>query len=346
MRLDDFDFTLPEASIAQRPASPRDSARLLSVGSAGFKDAIFRDLPHLLDPGDLLVFNDTRVIPARLDGRRDAVQVSVTLHQAVDDGAWHVFARPAKRLRLGDIIQFSEDFSATVLAKRPTGDVTLVFDRSGSDLIQAIERYGYMPLPPYIRGGVADDRDKADYQTMFADRKGAVAAPTAALHFTPSLIAALDARGIHHVKVTLHVGAGTFLPVKVENPDDHIMHEEWGEITPEAAAKVRAVKQAGGKIVAVGTTAVRILESATDAHGQVQSFAGTTQIFIRPGYRFRTVGRMVTNFHLPKSTLFMLVAAACGLDRMKAAYTHAIAHGYRFYSYGDACLLDVEQSDE
>ncbi len=339
MRVDDFDFELPRDLIAERPACPRDAARLLRVAADGLDDLAVRDLPGLLHPGDVLVVNDTRVIPARLVGRRGTATVEVTLHQRVGPDCWKVFARPAKKLRPGDRIDFSDGFHAEVTAKGEAGEAALRFDRAGEALMAALEEFGRMPLPPYIRRGEADERDRGDYQTVFSLHPGAVAAPTAGLHFTPDLLAAIDARGVRRVTVTLHVGAGTFLPVKVDDTDDHRMHAEIGVVTAEAAAAVNAARATGGRVVAVGTTAARLLESATDPIGTLRPFDGTTDIFITPGYRFRLVDMLITNFHLPRSTLFMLVAAFAGLDRMKTAYEHAKATGYRFYSYGDACLL-------
>jgi S-adenosylmethionine:tRNA ribosyltransferase-isomerase len=340
MRVDLFDFELPPERIAQRPAEPRDSARLLHVGPGGVADRMVRDLPQLLRPRDLLVFNDTRVIPARLTGLRGAAKVSVTLHQALSADSWRVFARPAKRLRPGDQIVFAPDFSAETVERGPGGDVVLRFDRGGAELMAALHQHGLMPLPPYIRGGVADARDAEDYQTLFARKEGAVAAPTAALHFTPALIGALAAGGIETTMLTLHVGAGTFLPVKVDDTADHVMHEEIGELPGDASQKINAARLAGGRIVAIGTTSLRLLESAATEAGTVRTYSGPTSLFITPGYRFKSVDVMMTNFHLPRSTLFMLVAAFAGLERMKAAYMHAITQGYRFYSYGDACLLE------
>ena len=354
MRSDDFDFDLPRKLIAQHPAVPRDAARLLVVGN-GLRDRGVRDLPALLRPGDVMVVNDTRVIPARLFGRRGAANVEVTLtepEETVGGGAgggrWRAFARPAKRLRPGDRIEFGDRLSARVAAKGERGEVTLVFDLGtfdpgATELRAKLERVGAMPLPPYIRrarGGSHRDRD--DYQTIFAARDGAVAAPTAGLHFTPELLAALDARGVARVVVTLHVGAGTFLPVTAEDPREHCMHAEWGEITPGAAAAVNAAKAQGGRVVALGSTALRLLETAADDKGDLHPFTGKTDIFILPGYRFRIVDLMLTNFHLPRSTLFMLVCAFAGTARMKRAYAHAMEAGYRFYSYGDACLLAPE----
>jgi S-adenosylmethionine:tRNA ribosyltransferase-isomerase len=346
MRVDLFDFELPPERIAQRPIEPRDSARLLSVRASGLADHIVRDLPDLLRPGDLLVFNDTRVIPARLIGRRGAARVSVTLHQALGTDIWRVFAKPAKRLRPGDRIAFADDFGADVIERGPLGDVVLRFDRGGADLIAALHRYGAMPLPPYIRGGVADARDQDDYQTLFARQEGAVAAPTAALHFTPDMMAALQARGVQSTMLTLHVGAGTFLPVKTDDTDDHVMHEEIGVLSTQTADMINATRKAGGRVIAVGTTSLRLLESAARDDGVVEAFAGATAIFITPGYRFKAVDLLMTNFHLPRSTLFMLVSAFAGLARMKSAYDHAIASGYRFYSYGDCCLLEPQHHEE
>jgi S-adenosylmethionine:tRNA ribosyltransferase-isomerase len=340
MRVEAFDFTLPSELIAQRPIEPRDASRLLLVTETDVADRHVRDLPDLLNPGDLLVFNDTKVVPARLAGRRGAAHVSVTLHQALGLDTWRVFAKPAKRLRPGDRIEFAPDFAAEVMEKRAEGDVVLRFDRAGAALIEALHRFGTMPLPPYIRGGIADERDRTDYQTLFAKIEGAVAAPTAALHFTPTLMAALERRGVASTLLTLHVGAGTFLPVKAEDTDDHVMHEETGVLTAESAEVVNRTRACGGKVVAVGTTSLRLLESATDDTGSVAPFSGPTALFITPGYRFKAVDRLLTNFHLPRSTLFMLVAAFAGLDRMKAAYEHAKEARYRFYSYGDCCLLD------
>jgi S-adenosylmethionine:tRNA ribosyltransferase-isomerase len=339
MKVDTFDFNLPRACIAQRPMTPRDAARLLVVnGEIG--DSRMSDFPRHLHPGDLLVFNDTKVIPARLSGRRGQAKVEVTLHKSVDTTTWKAFARPARRLRKGDRIDFAPGFAAEVETKGEAGEVTLSFEYGGADLETALERFGVMPLPPYIkRPNFADPRDRDDYQTMFARIPGAVAAPTAGLHFTPGLLDDLDARGIERIALTLHVGAGTFLPVKVEDVADHKMHAEWGEITAPAAAAVNATRARGNQVVAVGSTALRLLEAATDAAGRLRPFAGETDIFITPGYRFRTVDRLLTNFHLPRSTLFMLVSAFAGTRRMKHAYAHAKDTGYRFYSYGDACLL-------
>jgi S-adenosylmethionine:tRNA ribosyltransferase-isomerase len=339
VRVDLFDFDLPIERIAERPASPRDAARLLVVGN-GRTDHVVRDLPTLLRAGDLLVVNDTKVIPARLTGRRGPAKIEVTLHMRRAPDRWVAFARPAKKLKPGDRIEIAPDFAIEVLEVRGGGEVVLGFPVGDGALLDALERHGSMPLPPYIRRAAgADARDRADYQTLFAREAGAVAAPTAGLHFTPGLDAALTDAGIARVALTLHVGAGTFLPVRAEDTDDHRMHQEIGRIAPETAERINATRRAGGRIVAVGTTACRLLESAAEADGTVRAFAGPTDLFILPGYRFKAVDLLMTNFHLPRSTLFMLVSAFAGLERMKAAYAHAIQSGYRFYSYGDACLL-------
>lgn len=340
MRVDLFDFDLPPERIALRPARPRDAARLLLVPGAGpFEDRSVRDLPELLRRGDVLVFNDTRVIPAQLEGRRGEAKIGATLHKRIDLRRWQAFIRNAKRLRAGDIIEFGGDVAAVAEQRHDDGSWTLAFP--GDEPVELLlERAGQLPLPPYIAGKrPTDDADKADYQTMFAVRDGAVAAPTAALHFTPDLLAAIDQAGIGHETLTLHVGAGTFLPVKAEDTDAHKMHAEWGTISPETADRLNAARAAGGRIIAVGTTSLRLIESATDEAGTIQPFAGDTAIFITPGYRFKGIDGLMTNFHLPKSTLFMLVSALMGLERMQAAYAHAIAHEYRFYSYGDSSLL-------
>ena len=340
MRVDEFDFELPRELIAEHPASPRDAARLLHVARDRLDDRIVRELPALLRAGDLLIVNDTRVIPARLRGRIGMGGIEVTLHKRLDPSTWLAFARPAKKLKPGVRIEFGDGLQAETIEKREAGEVALCFTASGEALMQALEGQGEMPLPPYIRREHAEAADRADYQTLFARAPGAVAAPTAGLHFTPDLLAALDAKGIGRASVTLHVGAGTFLPVKVDDTDDHRMHSEWGSIpqaTLEAIAQARA---AGGRIVAVGTTSLRLLESAAREDGSVGAFEGETDIFITPGYRFRAVDLLLTNFHLPRSTLFMLVCAFAGMARMRAAYEHAKASGYRFYSYGDACLLE------
>jgi S-adenosylmethionine:tRNA ribosyltransferase-isomerase len=344
MRLSDFDFALPDDRIALRPADPRDSARLLVVApGAALDDRRVHDLPGFLRPGDMLVFNDTRVIPARLNGtrtREDAVvKVEATLHRRLSPASWTAFMKPGRRLRAGDAIMFG-DLGAMITGKGEGGEVTLAFDRSGPELDAAIAKQGLMPLPPYIaakRG--EDERDHADYQTVYARLDGSVAAPTAGLHFTPGLLETLKAHGVHSAFVTLHVGAGTFLPVKTDVVAEHRMHAEYGEVSPQTAQAINAARAAGGRIVCVGTTSLRLIESAADEDGVVRPFAAETSIFITPGYRFRVTGGLMTNFHLPKSTLFMLVCAFAGQDVMRAAYAHAIAEHYRFYSYGDGSLL-------
>ncbi|WP_297002881.1 MULTISPECIES: tRNA preQ1(34) S-adenosylmethionine ribosyltransferase-isomerase QueA [unclassified Thalassospira] len=341
MKVDLFDFELPRDRIAEHPANPRDAARMLDLSGDGTQDRIVRELPDVLRPGDLLISNDTRVIPARLFGKRGEAKVEVTLHKQEGLGTWVAFAKPAKKLRIGETFKVNDEFEAEVLAKKDGGEVTLRFNKSGADLIAALEEFGVMPLPPYIRrdaGG--DDQDKSDYQTIFAQKDGAVAAPTAGLHFTPDLLANLDERGINRRTITLHVGAGTFLPVKVDDTDDHKMHAEWGSISKEIADLINETRANGGRVVAVGTTSLRLLESAAREDGVVEPFEAETDIFITPGYKFRAVDMLLTNFHLPRSTLFMLVSAFAGFDRMKAAYQHAIDNEYRFYSYGDCSLLE------
>jgi S-adenosylmethionine:tRNA ribosyltransferase-isomerase len=355
LRTDLFDFHLPEELIALRPVHPRDAAKLLVVTPGmpePLADKVVTDLPALLLPGDALVFNDTRVILAALKGVRTrgeaTAHIAVTLIEHLGESRWQALARPAKRFEPGDRLQFGEGGNACALgaldarveAKGMDGEVTLAFDLSGPALHDAIEAQGAMPLPPYIAARrPADDQDRCDYQTTFARLEGAVAAPTAGLHFTDAMMQALDARGISRYFVTLHVGPGTFLPVRSEDTAGHKMHAEHGIISPQVAAALNAVKTRGGKVVAVGTTSLRLLESATDEGGTLKPFVGETDIFITPGYRFRFVDRLLTNFHLPRSTLFMLVAAFSGLETMKRAYAHAIEERYRFYSYGDACLL-------
>jgi S-adenosylmethionine:tRNA ribosyltransferase-isomerase len=339
MKLSDFDFDLPQDRIAQHPARPRDAARLLEVGSGALADRGVRDLPALLRAGDLLVSNDTRVIRAQLSGLRGAARIGFTLHKARGPGEWDAFARPAKKLAPGDRIAFAADFTAEVAAKGEGGEVTLRFDRSGEELMSALARHGRMPLPPYIRRPAAEPEDDADYQTIFARRDGAVAAPTAGLHFTPRLLQALDEAGVRRAHVTLHVGAGTFLPVKTEDVSAHVMHREWAELPEATATAIAETRARGGRVVAVGTTSLRTLEGVAALRGGVEPWSGDIDLFIRPGFRFRAVDLLLTNFHLPKSTLFMLVSAFAGLDRMRAAYAHAVASGYRFFSYGDACLI-------
>src|SRR5579884_1055923 len=358
MRTDLFDFVLPEDRIALRPAVPRDSARLLVVRprpATILEDRVVRDLPGLLRPGDALVVNDTRVLPASLHGRRlprsdgePEPAVAANLIERLDGSRWRALVRPAKRLKPGDVVRFGSEgrvcfldqLDAPVEAKGEGGEVTFAFAFHGAVLDQAIEERGEMPLPPYIAGRRdADERDRSDYQTMFARQDGSVASPTAGLHFTEDLVQALHQRGIGLHRVTLHVGAGTFLPVKSDDTSGHRMHPEWGVVSAETAAALNAARRQGGRIVAVGSTSLRLVESAAAEDGTLAAFSGQTTLFITPGYRFRAVDTMLTNFHLPRSTLFMLVCAFCGLDTMQHAYAHAIAAGYRFYSYGDACLL-------
>jgi S-adenosylmethionine:tRNA ribosyltransferase-isomerase len=339
VRVDLFDFDLPPERIALRPASPRDSARMLFVRPGTIEDRTVRDLPSMLRAGDCLVFNDTRVIPAQLEGMRGNAKIGATLHKREGLRSWRAFVRNAKRLHEGDVIDFGHDVAATASSKSADGSWLLTF--GGTDPVETLlERAGTMPLPPYIASKRAiDARDTDDYQTMFAAEKGAVAAPTAALHFTPDLMASLANAGIAHETLTLHVGAGTFLPVKADDTDDHAMHAEWGRIDAATATRLNAVRAGGGRLIAVGTTSLRLIESAADADGVIHPFEGDTAIFITPGYRFKAIDGLMTNFHLPKSTLFMLVSALMGLERMQAAYAHAIASGYRFYSYGDSSLL-------
>ena len=348
MRVSDFDFELPPERIALRPASPRDASKLLVVRQDSLDDRIFRDLPDLLRAGDVLVFNNTRVIPASLSGHRigrlgTTPKIEALLHLRLDGSRWKAFVKPAKKLEEGDHVRFSregnvhdiKELTAVIEKKGEAGEVTLAFDREGPSLDDAIASLGQMPLPPYIAGKRdTDERDRADYQTVYAERDGAVAAPTAGLHFTPTVIKRLQDLGIRQETVTLHVGAGTFLPVKSEDTRDHKMHAEWGEVSSATCDRLKAARESGGRIIAVGTTSLRLLESSG-----LEPFSGTTEIFITPGYRFRAVDLLVTNFHLPKSTLFMLVSAFVGLERMRSAYAHAIANEYRFYSYGDSSLL-------
>jgi S-adenosylmethionine:tRNA ribosyltransferase-isomerase len=356
MRVDAFDFELPPELIALRPAQPRESARLLHVPPVGtFRDLHVSDVASLLRPGDALVVNDTKVVPARLRGIRvrgeTVARLEIMLHQRLGPDCWRAFARPAKRVQVGERIRFGEDtesiacflgqLDAEVEEKGEGGDLTLRFAFSGPVLDEAIARLGEVPLPPYIAGlRPADERDRTDYQTMFARQDGAVAAPTAGLHFTPSLLAAIEAGGVSVHKVTLHVGAGTFLPVKAEDTVEHRMHAEWGSVDQATADALNETRARGGRVVAIGTTSLRLLESAADQDHRIRAFEGWTDIFITPGYRFRAVDCLMTNFHLPRSTLFMLVSAFAGLERMRAAYGHAVEQGYRFYSYGDACFLE------
>jgi S-adenosylmethionine:tRNA ribosyltransferase-isomerase len=356
MRTDLFDFTLPEDRIALRPASPRDSAKLLVVRAGTrveFEDRTVRDLPALLRPGDAVVVNDTKVIPASLSGRRigrgeHEPAIAATLTQRLDGSRWRTLVKPAKRLAAGDVVRFGaegrvcflEQLDATVEAKGEGGEVTLAFAFHGAVLEEALAERGDMPLPPYIASRRAvDAQDRTDYQTMFAREDGSVAAPTAGLHFTPAITTALQQRGVNVQRVTLHVGPGTFRPVKAEDTSGHAMHPEWGSVSAETAVALNATRLARGRIVAVGSTSLRLIESAAAEDGTIAPFSGETSLFITPGYRFRAVDAMLTNFHLPRSTLFMLVCAFSGLETMQRAYAHAIDTGYRFYSYGDACLL-------
>ena len=348
MDLSEFDFILPPDRIAQHPARPREQARLLAVG-ATLEDRIVGDLPDLLAPGDILVSNDTRVIPGQLRAWRGAARIGITLDRELADGTWHALARNARRLRAGDVLRFAPlpaaepgpDLAADVREVAPDGGVVLAFSATGADFAAALRRAGQLALPPYIaRPDGPTAADATDYQTVFARAEGAVAAPTAGLHFTPGLLAALDARGVRRTTLTLHVGAGTFLPVREADVTRHHMHAEHGEISAATADAINAARAAGGRVVAVGTTALRLLETAAAPDGTIRPFAAETELFILPGYRFRAVDRLLTNFHLPRSTLFMLVSAFAGTARMRAAYAHAIATGYRFYSYGDACLLE------
>jgi S-adenosylmethionine:tRNA ribosyltransferase-isomerase len=352
MRVDEFDFDLPEDRIALRPANPRESARMLVISGRQLQDKTVADLPDLLRPDDVLVFNDTKVIPAQLFGLRERdgniSRVEATLHMRESPDAWRAFVRPGKRVKQGDRIRFGHDESAcmlglldaTVAEKGEAGEALLKFDFSGLALDGAIRAVGHVPIPPYIAAKRADDdEDLHDYQTIYAREEGAVAAPTAGLHFTSELFAALDAKGIERHFVTLHVGAGTFLPVKADDTADHKMHHEIGQVSASVAASLNKAKAEGRRIIAVGTTSLRLLESAADAEGKLHAWSGATDIFITPGYRFKFIDGLMTNFHLPRSTLFMLVSALGGMERMKQAYQHAIGSGYRFYSYGDACLL-------
>ena len=346
MRVDDFDFDLPEELIALRPVRPRDAARMLVVGpdQGLLRDQGVSDLPDHLREGDVLVFNNTRVIPARLFGTRTRgeakAKIEALLHKRESGDTWRAFVRPAKKLKLGERVDFASGLSAKVEERGEGGEVLLRFSQNAAALDSAIAQAGEMPLPPYIaRKRPTDEADFSDYQTMYAKHLGAVAAPTAGLHFTPKLMAAVEARGVTTLHLTLHVGAGTFLPVAVDDTDAHKMHAEWGEITPEAAATLNEAKARGGRIVPVGTTSMRLLESASDEAGRVSAFSGDTDIFITPGKHIRTVDMLMTNFHLPRSTLFMLVSALRDTAEMKAAYAHAIANRYRFYSYGDTSLI-------
>ncbi|CUS45160.1 S-adenosylmethionine:tRNA ribosyltransferase-isomerase [hydrothermal vent metagenome] len=338
MKVDLFDFDLPPERIALRPASPRDSSRLLVLDGEATRDLAVTDLPGQLRAGDLLVFNDTRVIPAQLQGTRGDARIGATLHKREGPRRWRAFIRNARRLREGDSIDFGTGVSAIASDRAEDGSLALTF--AGDEPVEVLlERAGRMPLPPVAARRAADARDAEDYQTMFAAEKGAVAAPTAALHFTSELMARFAEAGIGHATLTLHVGAGTFLPVKAEDTDAHRMHAEWGRIDAATADRLNQVRRDGGRVIAVGTTSLRLIESATGEDKMIRPFEGDTAIFITPGYRFRGIDGLVTNFHLPRSTLFMLVSALMGRDRMQAAYAHAIEKGYRFYSYGDSSLL-------
>lgn len=336
-----FDFDLPEDRIAVRPVSPRDSAKMLHVRHAGLVDRQVRDLPDLLTAGDIMVFNDTKVIPSRLYGTRGETHIEVTLHKREAPTLWKAFARPAKKCRVGDTLVFGT-LSAQVIDTGRDGERTLSFDVRPDSMMEALAAAGVLPLPPYIaKKRAVDAKDAEDYQTLYAREEGAVAAPTAGLHFTDDLFQRLDEKGIERAMVTLHVGAGTFLPVKADDTDDHVMHSEYGVISTDTADLINKARAQGNKIISVGTTSMRLLESAADDTGIVHTFDGDTDIFITPGYKFKAVDRLMTNFHLPKSTLFMLVSAFSGLETMQRAYVHAVASGYRFYSYGDSSLLDI-----
>lgn len=340
MRVSDFDFELPTERIALRPVEPRDAARMLVVGPEGLSDAQVMDLPTHLRPEDVIIVNDTRVIPARLFGRRDEARIEATLHKQEAADTWRAFVRPAKRLHVGDEVIFEGSLTARIAEKGTGGEVWLAFNRKGVDLLKTIEAVGHMPLPPYIaRRRAVDTRDRDDYQSMFAAEEGAVAAPTASLHFTPRLKKAVEDTGAEFVSLTLHVGAGTFLPVTADDTGQHRMHAEFGHLSKAAAERMNAAHARGGRILAVGTTSLRLIEAAAREDGTVAPFEGETDIFITPGYRFKAVDMLMTNFHLPRSTLFMLVCAFAGMPEMKAAYAHAIKAGYRFYSYGDSNLL-------
>jgi len=345
MKTEIFNFDLPADLIANYPVEPRDAARLLHVDGMALQDQTMLDLPNLLRPNDVLIFNDTKVIPARLYGMRGQAAIELTLFKQVNLSTWETLIKNARRLKIGDVIQFVPDFYATVLNKTASGSVVVQFNVAGADLFAMLHTVGTMPLPPYIkreRGG--KESDKSDYQTMYAKHEGAVAAPTAGLHFTPRLFAALEKRGIQKEFITLHVGGGTFLPVKVEDTDNHHMHAEYGIIPEDVAQRLTAYKQAGRRLVAVGTTSLRLLESATDEQGVIHPFAKETSIFITPGYRFKAIDALFTNFHIPESTLFMLVCALAGIEEMKHAYKHAVEERYRFFSYGDACLIEKSKN--
>lgn len=341
MKLDDFDYDLPPSAIADRPAVPRHQAKLLDLTADICQDRRVIELPSLLNTDDLLIVNNTKVIPARLYGKRGEAKISITLHQQTGGNEWHAFAKPAKKLRLHDEVIFAAEFSAVVSGIGENGIRVLRFNRSDADLVLALHEYGEMPLPPYIsRPDGADQADASDYQTMFARHEGAVAAPTAGLHFDDTLMAAIKDKGIALAEVTLHVGAGTFLPVKTDDPKQHIMHREWGEISQDTASAINACRARGGRVVAVGTTSLRLLESCWRDRGKIEPYQAETDLFILPGFSFGVVDMLLTNFHLPKSTLLMLVYAFAGREKVRAGYDHALTHGYRFFSYGDACLME------
>lgn len=345
MLTDSFDFELPPELIAQQPITPRDAARMLEITPTGLSDRKVTELPSRLRKGDLLIFNNTRVIPTRLRGRRGTVKIEITLHKMTAPDHWLAFAKPGRRLKPGDRIDFNDGFSARLLEKRDGGEVYIELQSTHGSTLDAINAQGEMPLPPYIRrpeGSLSGDSQ--DYQTIYATAVGAVAAPTAGLHFTPALLAALTAHGIDHAFVTLHVGAGTFLPVKTERIEDHDMHSEFAILSPDTAERINRVRRNGGRIIAVGSTSLRTLETAANDVGETSPFEGETDIFISPGYRFKAVDLFLTNFHLPRSTLFILVSAFSGTENMKAAYRHAVAQQYRFYSYGDCCLLHPNEA--
>ena len=340
MKVASFDFDLPKDLIAQRPVVPRDASRLLHIGES-LSDRVMRDLPHLLSPNDILVINDTKVFPSRLSGVRGQAKIQITLHKQKSELTWFAFARGSKRIKIGDEIKFGDGFFGVIDDKLENGEVVISFVSAKADLMKQLNSYGSMPVPPYIkRTSMENYDDRVNYQTIFANKSGAVAAPTAGLHFTDKLIDDIKAVGIKVALLTLHVGAGTFLPVKSEDTEDHKMHSEWGQIDPNTAEAINKARASGGKVVAVGTTSVRLLETAAENSGEIHSYSGETNIFITPGYNFKIVDMMLTNFHLPKSTLFMLVNAFAGTDKMKSAYDHAIKESYRFFSYGDATLIE------
>lgn len=338
MKTDCFDFNLPKELIAQEPCTPRDAAKLLHIGEC-LRNLTIRDLPNIMSSKDILVLNNTKVIPARLQGLRNKTSIEITLHKLNSDKTWRAFAKPARKLRTGDSINFSTNFSATVLEKKENGEIVVSF--SGKELFNNLNQHGSMPLPPYIKRKInRANPDELNYQTVYASNLGAVAAPTAGLHFSKELIEQIKFTGIDVVELTLHVGAGTFLPVKVENIHDHKIHSEWGKLNKKPVERINLARKAGGRVTACGTTVLRLLESAVNENGELEPFEGETDIFITPGYKFKIVDRLITNFHLPRSTLIMLVAAFSGLERIKSAYEYAIKSGYRFYSYGDASLLE------